>query len=273
MKEKIKNILAVALIILLLPYVAVVLVTGKPVVSADTEALNEMEQYVLGVLPSQIPISYELEAMKAQAILIRTSIAKGEAEGKTKEELSLTYRSLEELEELWGSACFAENLRKLKEAVLSTKGQVLQYEGAYADFPYHAVSSGKTRAGELLGETYVYLEPVVCEHDLEAPDYLTVLTIPKEQSIQILQTDDAGYVLEVQEGEEHLSGEEFRDRHELNSSCFTLEEQEGAYKIITKGLGHGFGLSVYGADQLAREGKTCQEILNYFYKNTACITL
>ena len=66
-----------------------------------------------------------------------------------------------------------------------------------------------------------------------------------------------------------MTGEEFRNCLNLNSACFYLKEVEGKVRIVTKGLGHGLGLSQYGANELAKEGKTYREILQYYYKDSS----
>ena len=85
--------------------------------------------------------------------------------------------------------------------------------------------------------------------------------------------DSAGYVTEVQAGDEILTGEAFRFRYSLNSSCFTAEETDGGVRIVTRGLGHGFGMSLYAANRMAEEGQDYRAILTYFYKNLDCISI
>ena len=81
-------------------------------------------------------------------------------------------------------------------------------------------------------------------------------------------TDSAGYVLSVKVGKETVSGESFRDTYGLASSCFELQAFEEQTRVITKGVGHGLGLSQYTANEMAKEGKTYQEILQYFFEGT-----
>ena len=85
-------------------------------------------------------------------------------------------------------------------------------------------------------------------------------------NIQIIARDDSGYVTQVQIGTVTLSGEQFRQYLDLNSACFYIKEVEGQVRILTKGLGHGLGLSQYGANEMAKKGKDYKEILNYYYK-------
>ena len=86
--------------------------------------------------------------------------------------------------------------------------------------------------------------------------------------VQILSHDSAGYVTEVQIGEEKCSGDEFRDTYELASGCFELQEFDGKTRAVTKGVGHGLGMSQYTANEMAKEGKSYKEILQFFYEGT-----
>lgn len=87
------------------------------------------------------------------------------------------------------------------------------------------------------------------------------------ENISIGSRDEAGYVTEMKVGEKVISGEEFRNVMELNSSCFYMKEVEGKIRIVTKGLGHGLGMSQYGANEMALEGADYTEILSYYFKN------
>ena len=85
---------------------------------------------------------------------------------------------------------------------------------------------------------------------------------------EITQCDTTGYVQSVRVGKETVSGEEFRNTYGLASSCFTLQNYNGKLRITTRGVGHGIGMSQYTANQMAKGGKKCEEILNYFFKDT-----
>ena len=86
-------------------------------------------------------------------------------------------------------------------------------------------------------------------------------------AIQILETDGAGYVRRVQIGTKAYTGEEVQYALGLVSPCFSFEEYDGGLRAVTKGIGHGYGFSQYGANRRAGEGWTAEELLGYFYKN------
>ena len=286
--EKLKTIGSIFLILLLFPYVCVMLTGRSPeekgykILAADAkEEPGVLEQWVMEILPAQMPVTYELEALKAQAVLIRSNLAFClQEEGMEPEELSpealdrweILHYSLTELMEIWGETLFDEYYEKIFQAVQETQGMVLTYEGRYVDLPYHAVSAGKTRDGELLGEGYSYLKAVECPGDLEAENFLQLVRLETGEELEILSRDEAEYVTEIRQGETIMAGEEFRQAHNLASSCFTLQEQENGRIMTTKGLGHGFGLSMYQARLQACQGKTFLEILEYFYTGIECIS-
>lgn len=287
MREKIKTGISIFIILILLPYVAVVFRTGNMRGQKEQTKALELEDYVAGILPGQMPVSYQTEALKAQAVIIRTNLLKksiefygiespAEAAEAIQEDdleaMGFAYFSPEDLEGLWGYEQWEANYAKLLQAVSSTAGQVLVIDQQLVDLPYHAVSAGKTRSGQILGEGYSYLEPVDCPADVEAVDYLEVQILSFEELPEIEEQDDTGYVTRIRVGKEILAGEEFRSRFSLNSSCFTLEQTEEGVRVVTKGLGHGLGLSMYQANRQAAEGSSYLEILLYFYKNVECIS-
>ena len=203
----------------------------------------------------------------------------GEAAQAVKEEdleqLGFSFYSREEQIRIWGLEKWEQYEEKCGQAAEGTAGQVLSLGGDAGlpeDVPYHAVSAGRTRDGEAFGEPYSWLTPVECPDDLHASEYLKIQNLELETVPEILSRDEAGYALEVRLGGKLLGGEEFRSLYGLNSSNFSAQRWEEGVRITTKGLGHGLGMSLYQANLLALDGKQYQEILQYFYKNAACIS-
>lgn len=248
----------------------------------------DMEEYLTGVLAKEIPLDYQMEAVKAQAVIARTSLS---AAMETEEKNLPASMSRDEMLELWGQDGFEDNYQVLEEAISATQGEVLYYKGKPIQAEFHAVSAGRTRSAKeaFQREDEPYLEGVDSGMDIPSPDFLKVVFMDKEEfckkleeacpnipidtgnildSVTVEDRDSSGYVVRVKIGEEELSGEGFRACFGLNSSCFYLKEVENQVRIVTKGLGHGFGLSQYGANELAKEGKNYQEILQYYYKDS-----
>lgn len=297
MKHFYKNIIILIATIVLLPYVITTLFEGginfakeenetdskKVIVNDNNVELElDMEQYIVGVLASSIPISYEREAIKAQSVIARTSIVK-KIGGRTSintNELGLGYMNILQMEERWGYEKFYDNYNMLQAIVEETKGEIIEYEGEPIDAAFHAVSVGTTRNGQgaLNSDKYAYLESVASEKDIESEEYLTTLSITFQKMSdlfqkditsmpQVLSSDELGYVEKVKINDEVISGEQFRKTLSLSSACFDMKTDTDGIKITIKGKGHGLGLSQYGANVMAKEGKNYKEILNYYYQN------
>lgn len=252
MLRKIKKISSILIIIILLPYIVTIFWNGEKV-SAEPDSM--LDEYCIGVLAKEVSSEYEDEMIKAQAILVRTSVY-----SKIKE---LDKKSLEKsnIENEW--------YQRLEQVWRETEGQVLLYQDELALVPFHQLSNGKTRSGqEVLGsEKYPYLQIKNCEKDVGSDSQMQTKVINLTEA-SVVKKDSAGYVVEVKIGEEVCSGDNFRDTYELASSCFELQEFDGKTRVITKGVGHGLGMSQYTANEMAKQGKNYQEILQYFFEGT-----
>lgn len=281
--EKIKQIVSYTLIILLLPYILTIFLSGPSVatgakvddtyvrVKVDEEQEMELslEEYGIGILAKDIPVEYEEEALKAQAVLVRTSLYKNIHEQGTDVVLTEEFWSQEDMEKAWGVGQYSKNYRRLKRAWEDTREQVLLYEDALATTSFFRLSNGSTRDGkETLGKEYPYLKIVDCPADIESVEQIQTTTID-DIDAEVKQCDTAGYVLKVRVGDEIVSGEEFRQNYHLASSCFSLQSYEGKLRITTRGVGHGVGMSQYTANEMAAAGSSYEEILEYFFAGTS----
>lgn len=228
-----------------------------------------LAEYAVGVLAKEIDADADEEAVKAQAVLIRTSIYKTIEEEGSGTTLTKGYWTRSQMEDNWGAGEYAKKYEKMKKAWEDTEGQVLMYNGSLALTPYHKLSNGKTRAGgEVFGnEDYPYLMVKDCPLDVEAPDAMTTSMV-QGSDMEVTGTDSAGYVTEVRCGQETVSGEEFRDTYHLASASFTLQPYENQIRVTSAGIGHGLGMSQYTAEKMAEEGKSCPEILSFFFEGT-----
>ena len=116
-------------------------------------------------------------------------------------------------------------------------------------------------------EDYPYLKIVDCPLDIESKEQIQTITID-DMDAEVTGVDTAGYVLSVRVGNDTVSGEEFRTNYHLASSCFSFQKYDGKLRITTRGIGHGLGLSQYTANQMAKEGKSMEEILAHFFEGT-----
>ncbi len=259
MIRKFLKLLVLLSLLVILPYVITIYLHEeiKPREITTSEEDQRLKEYCLQVLSKEVSSDYEDEMLKVQAILVRTTIYKEVQENG----VDALKNSDETIDLLW--------LQRLKKAWDQTEGQVIMYEDELALAPFHQISSGKTRSGEdVLGsENYPYLQSLECQMDISAPNQIENVMIPVKE-IEIKEWDKAGYVMEVLVDGEEMTGEEFRQMYGLASSCFEFQIFENDTRIITKGIGHGLGLSQYTANQMAINGKTSDEILQFFFPGT-----
>lgn len=252
----------------------------------------DLEDYLPGVIARQIPADYEPEALKAQAILARTYIRK-QMEDETEiveSALDLDFLEEEQLKALWGTDRFVEYYKKMEAAAKDTTGIVITWNGELIDPLFCRASAGKTRPGD---SYHPYLASADSARDVEADGYLQVVTWSKEEfagllsaipegetitadmvpgCVQVVSRDNAGYVEEIQIGSMVYSGEKVQYALGLQSPDFSIEEYEGGIRVVSSGIGHGYGLSQYGGNLKAKEGWTAQDILEYYYKNIVLIS-
>lgn len=281
MRQRLKKLGCYLLIIILLPYVVTVFLNGPSItpysqvdgtyikVNVDEKEVEmPIEEYCIGVLAKEIPASYDEETLKAQSILVRTDVYRKIKENGSNTVLEDSFWNQKEMEEAWGGK-YSKNYHKLEDAWNATEGEVLQYGEELALTPFFRLSSGCTRDGaEVLGsDAYPYLKIVECPEDLESSKQIQTITVD-DMDAEITALDTAGYVMNVRVGQENISGEEFRNNYGLASGCFTLQRYNGKMRITCRGIGHGLGMSQYTANKMAKEGKTYDEILPYFFEGT-----
>ncbi len=267
MKKYISFFLYLYGMIFFLPFLLTLLLSGADVLSKN---LPREERFYPLVLSTEISADVSQEVIKAQAVLVRTNCEAAREQDMLPKEY---YGSLlehygvypGEKDQPWD---ILKHYLIYKEGMDSTS-EVLTYEQKPCWAPYHLVSSGTTRDGKevLRDDAYRYLVSVDSTQDRQSPSYTQSCYFPQDfqQNISIISRDGAGYVMEVQVGEERMSGEELRRQMELPSSAFSLQTVEGSLRMFCKGKGHGLGLSQYGAQVMAKEGKSYIEILNYYF--------
>lgn len=256
--------------------------------AAGTEKMP-LETYLVSRLPATVPMEYEMEALKAQAVVLRTELLRQYYDRKDEQGEEGKYYIYVESNIIQTDGAFYE---RCKEAVGSTRGMYLTYEGYPILASYFAVSAGATRNGnEVFGnDEYGYLKSVICGRDFTSEDYIHSVRIGKDIFMEKLceiepgasweggkaleeafpvKRDRAGYITEVDIGGKTISGERIRMAFLLSSSCFEWREEGDDVVIKTKGVGHGLGFCQYGANEAAKKGSDFIDILNYFFSGVA----
>lgn len=256
-----------------------------------------LESYVKGVLAAEMPISFELEALKAQAIAARTYIMRrltlhndSEMEKKQADVLDTVqhqvYIPAEQLEDRWEGEEKKKNMAKLQRAVDETKGQIITYDGEPIEAVFFSTSNGYTENSEdYWGQPVPYLRSVASPWDkAQSPRYEESQTFQKEElyrrlgltgkkagsklTMKVIEKTEGNRIKSIKINGELFSGREVRERLGLASSQFSWKIQKDNVTITTTGFGHGVGMSQWGANGMAKEGKTAEQILHHYYTDT-----
>lgn len=284
MNHQVRNVILACLGMLLLPLGLTTLISGKNAIAVKKQI--DMESYLPMMLCQEIPWDYEEEMLKAQAVLNRSSLyLRLEEDGVDREQLK---KILENHQKESKKESYQQAYQRMEKAVKSTTGQVMSYQGEICPGVFHRVSSGATRDGnEVLQDMgMTFLKSVDSSQDVRSEEYLHGHYFTEEALRQRLQEaypevqlteepltdqiiaqkrDSQEYILELRVGNLTVAGEEFRKNLELSSSNFTVQNLDGKIRFLCKGLGHGLGLSQYGGNELAKEGKSYQQILFTYF--------
>ena len=241
-----------------------------------------MTDYLIGVVSSEMPASFNLEALKAQSVLARTYALKAKQTGKklTDTVSTQSYIDIDQMKNKWGNS-FNTYYNKIKNAVENTNGEYLSYNGNYIEALYHSTNNGKTESSlDVFGNYYPYLISVSSEYDKNASSYLRTINMPldtisnklglslnSDSVISILSYTDGGNIKEININGNNFSGKKVRELLGLRSADFDISISDNNANITTRGYGHGVGMSQYGANGMAKDGYNYKEILKYYYKD------
>lgn len=245
-----------------------------------------LETYITGVVAAEMPVSFKKEALKAQAIAARTYALKTTNYGKTAIAPTVArqvFYDEEQRKANWASN-FLGNEKKIVEAINETKGQVLLYNNELITAMFHSTSNGKTESAYgYSGNNVPYLQSVASVSDQDSPKFTaeqewTLAQWNKLWPVQWQASDfnrvqlfynDSGRVDRLQLGNNVWTGREVRTILGIPSTDFTINYNNTTRKVHvkTQGYGHGVGMSQYGAEAMANEGKTAAEILHYYYQD------
>ena len=256
----------------------------------------DLEEYICGVVANEMQVSFEDEALKAQAIASRTYLVSKKinscpiANGSDICDSAhcQVYSSKDELISKWGEENGEKYWNKIKSAVDDTKGMILTYKGELVLYPlFFSTSSGETESAidASLGDI-PYLVSVESKGEEVSPKYTSkkemalsdlvsainskyptsgVNTSNLSSKLQVMERSEAGGVITLAVGNDEIKGSDFRVIAGLNSTNFTYSINENTIVFECKGYGHGVGMSQWGANVMAKEGKSYDEILKHYY--------
>lgn len=255
----------------------------------------EMNQYLYGVVSAEMPANYELEALKAQAVVARTYTIYKIKNGSKHENADIcdnsnccqAWISKENRLARWEADKKVELWDKIVQAVDATNKQYITYNGEVINAFFHSNSGGKTElASNVWGGNLPYLQVVETMGEdgysaykseaIFSKDEFVVkmnevykdfkIDFKSDECIKILEYTESGRVKKIKIGNKELSGVDARKIFGLKSSNFSFEI-DNKIKFSVIGYGHGVGLSQSGSDALAKNGYTYDKILKHYFKD------
>ncbi len=264
--------------------------------SVDSNNITELslEDYLLGVVAEEMSASFHEEALKAQIIASHTllehtklhkSDSLGDADITDDYKTHQGYLTVDEQKEKWGDN-YETYSQKIRECIEEVGDIILVYNNEPITASFHAISNGKTEnASDVWGGNYPYLVSVDSEGDTFSPKYLSEVSFTQEEFKEILSQQgvefdgnpenwiekitntDTGMVKTITICGKEFKGTEIRKLFSLRSSTFECEYSENTMIFKVKGYGHGVGMSQYGANFMAEDGKSYKEILAHYYQS------
>lgn len=262
--------------------------------------INEVSvrDYVIGAVAAEIPALFEVEAIKAQAAAAHTYAERQRILQKRSPDPALGGADFSDDPSKYQGFFtdkqirhyFGDNYDIHYEKIASAVDEVLPYIITYNDEPiisaFHSMSSGTTESAEYAWGTAVdYLVPVDSNSDVDAPGYTDTAVVSSDfikarfekvipglklgedpkKWFEIAEISPSGTVLSVMVGDKEVTGGDIREALNLRSADFTIDYSDGEFTFTTHGYGHGVGMSQYGANSMALEGATWQDIIKHYY--------
>ena len=263
-----------------------------------------IDEYLYGVVSAEMPVKYDIEALKAQAVVARTYTIYQITHSNGKHNNAdicdnyaccQAWISKEDRLAKWDKPEAENNWQKIVNAVNSTQGKVITYNGAIIDAFFHSNSGGITETASNVwgGQNFPYLQSVETSGEDEYSEYNSQVELSKDElinrlkekypeieisfekneEIRILEFTESGRVKKIRFGNIEISGTEARTLLGLKSTNFNFEIRDNSVVFFVKGYGHGVGMSQTGADSLAKQGSSYEEIIKHFYSNVEIINL
>ena len=244
----------------------------------------DLEQYIVGVVAAEMPASFDEEALKAQAVAARSYATYKMQKSNNDYDVVTTvanqsYITVEEMQNKWQDS-FNKYYTKIVNAVNATKGEIMTYKDEVVEAFYFAMSNGYTEDVNLVfGENKDYLKSVKSIYDMNNKKFVVEKEFSKEEICNKLnincnnlifsniERSNSNRVISLKVNDKIFKGTTFRHKLGLRSTDFDIKINSNKIIITTRGYGHGVGMSQYGANGMAKEGYSYEEILKYFYKN------
>lgn len=238
-----------------------------------------LEEYLINVVGAEVPALFDIEALKSQAVASRTFALYEENTRGYVTTSDQAYNTLEELQNKWQKNYYTY-LEKIKNAVNMTKNQVMTYDKQLIKSYFYAMSNGYTTTSlSVFNEDLPYLNTIMPTMDnkttakfivtkkVSKREFCTTLKIDcTELNINKITTDYSNRIETISINKTTYTGIEIRKKFNLRSTDFTIVIENDDVIFTTKGYGHGVGMSQYGANAMAKNGSTYEDILKYYYQ-------
>lgn len=245
-----------------------------------------LEEYVIGVVAGEMPASFNIEALKAQAVASRTyALKKSESSKNDYDVVDTTsnqvYIDYDEMKEKWQNN-YDTYVLKVKEAVAQTKGEVVLYNNNLIDAMFFSTSNGYTENSEdVFSSNMPYLVSVDSSWDKEeSPVFSSTKEVSKSEflfnlgldtkdsiNIESIEKTNTGRVKTIVINGKKFESSKIRSAFDLKSTSFTINVNNDKVVFNVNGYGHGVGMSQYGANGMAKAGYKYNDILTHYYKN------
>ena len=245
------------------------------------------EEYIKGVVAGEMPATFELEALEAQAVASRSYAMYQMTATKDKDydvlntTANQVYLTDQELKNNWKNE-YEQKINKINKAITETTGEYLTYKGQIVNAMFFSTSTGKTEnSEEVFVSALPYLRSVDSKWDEASPvytdtytfdlkDFYSKLSLPYNENlkIEITAKTSTGRIKKLKINDQELNGRDLATKLSLRSNYFTITQNNDKITINTKGFGHGVGMSQYGANGMAKEGYKYDQILKHYYQNT-----
>lgn len=279
-------------------------IANVTVMDSSSGQLTEisLKDYLIGAAACEMPALYNEEAIKAQMVAVHSYYMYVQQHPESLENGYITidsanmkgYADTGRLMEFWQMDYYTyyEKFEKCANEVID---QIVTYNGQPALTSYYAISCGKTAdSGNVWGETLPYLISIDSSQDRISDDFLKVTEFSKDNMYSLLRLKypnidlsesqpekwfgdiiytESGYASFVTVGSDMVPANQIRDVMKLPSTCLMIFYEDETFSIATKGYGHGVGLSQFGANSMATDGKSYKEILEYYYPGTRVETI
>lgn len=295
----IKKILLFSSLIILIPFIMVTIFIKDEeitfnfsknsvvrVYDEETGVISKIpiEEYIVGVVAGEMPVDFEMEALKAQSVAARSYVMIQMERNIDKEYdvvdtvTNQVYLDKEKLMSVWKDQ-YTEKINKIKTAVLETMGEYISYDGKVAEAMFFSTSPGLTEnSEEVFTNKVAYLRSVESTFDEISPVYITNKTFTLKEfynllnleysdtlNIEITSKTSTGRIKKIKINDKELTSGYVMSKLGLRSTYFEIIKEDTKIIVKNKGYGHGVGMSQYGAQGMAKAGYNYQDILKHYY--------